>query len=64
MKLYSKKKRKKTTNKWFKKRIDTHLLYTCKYFQMIYFLNFKIQIIIEILTKTNQLKNKEILIKF
>jgi hypothetical protein len=34
-----------------KKRIDTHLLYTCKYFSNNLLLDFKIQIIIEILTK-------------
>jgi hypothetical protein len=52
MKLYSNKKKKKrqqTNGK--KKRIDTHLLYTCKYFSNNLPLNFKIQIIIEILTK-------------
>ena len=47
-----------------KKRIDTHLLYTCKYFSNNLLLDFKIQIIIEILTKQINLKNKEILIQF
>ena len=29
--------KKKDNKQFFKKRIDTHLLYTCKYFQIIYF---------------------------
>jgi hypothetical protein len=36
-KIWSFTAKKKTTNKWLEKRIDTHLLYTCKYFQIIYF---------------------------
>jgi hypothetical protein len=31
------KKKKKDNIQMAKKRIDTHLLYTCKYFQIIYF---------------------------
>ena len=30
-------KKKKDNKQMVKKRIDTHLLYTCKYFQIIYF---------------------------
>ena len=30
-------KEKKDNKQMVKKRIDTHLLYTCKYFQIIYF---------------------------
>ena len=29
--------KKKDNKQMVKKRIDTHLLYTCKYFQIIYF---------------------------
>jgi hypothetical protein len=35
-------KKKRDNKQTVKKRIDTHLLYTCEYFQIIY-LNFKIQ---------------------
>ena len=30
-------KKKKDNKQMVKKRIDTHLLYTCRYFQIIYF---------------------------
>ena len=30
-------KKKRDNKQTVKKRIDTHLLYTCKYFQIIYF---------------------------
>ena len=30
-------KKKKDNKQMVKKRLDTHLLYTCKYFQIIYF---------------------------
>ena len=53
------KKKKRLNNQMVKKRIDTHLLYTCKYFSNNLLLDFKIQIIIEILTKQINVKTKK-----